>query len=204
MLDKMQVVRLDPKNADAARMVLGRAFHHYPLLEYAVSDSARRFRVSLTLYGSLLRDALRLGHVDTTPEVAGVACWLPPGIGPMTLLRQIRSGMASLPFHLGIAGTHKLVLYDNWSVRLHHQYAPEPHWYLLALGVDTHRQGQGVGSQLMTPQLQQADRDGIACYLDTHLERNVRLYQKHGFEVMWTGTPAGHPVPIWSMRREPK
>ncbi len=200
----MQVVRLDWNKNAVGRMVLARAFHDYPLLQYAVTDSSRRFRASLSLYGSLLRDALRLGHVDTTPEVAGVACWLPPGVGPMTFFRQIRSGMASLPFHLGIVGTRKLIVYDDWSVRLHHQYAPEPHWYLLALGVDTDRQGQGVGSGLINPQLQQADRDGVACYLDTHLEKNVRLYQKHGFVVMWTGTPAGHPVPIWSMRREPK
>jgi GNAT superfamily N-acetyltransferase len=151
----------------------------------------------------MLWDALRFGEVYTTGEIEGVACWLPPGIGPMTFVRQLRAGMAWLPFSFGLTGLRRLIAFDQLSVSLHHRYAPEPHWYLLALGVDAGKQGRGIGSFLLHPHLERADQEKLPCYLDTHFERNVRLYEKHGFRVMWEGTIPGHPVPAWSMRRDP-
>jgi hypothetical protein len=52
--------------------------------------------------------------------------------------------------------------------------------------------------------LPRADAAGVSCYLDTHQEQNVRLYQRHGFEVAECFTPPGHPIPVWAMVRIPR
>jgi ribosomal protein S18 acetylase RimI-like enzyme len=43
----------------------------------------------------------------------------------------------------------------------------EPHWYLQTLAVRPDRQRQGVGSFLISPTLERADRDGLPVYLET-------------------------------------
>lgn len=58
-----------------------------------------------------------------------------------------------------------------------------PHWYLLIPGVEPERQGQSIGSALITPDLARADAEGLPCYLETAKERNVMFYRRHGFEV---------------------
>lgn len=195
------VERLTWPEFDRARLVLGRAFHDYPLMQYAVRDTERRLRGTTALYGAILRDCLRHGEVFAA-DGAAVACWLPPGTEMPNFARQVRAGMLGLPWRFGVRGFRRLLDYDKIAQRLHHQYAHKPHWYLAALGVEPDRQRQGLGSRLLEPQLARADRDGHVCYLDTHRESNVRLYERHGFRVMWEGTAPGHPVTVWSMRRD--
>lgn len=197
-----QVERLTTAQYERARLVLGRAFLDYPLMRYAMPDDARRLRATTSLYGAILSDCLSHGEVFGTAGCAAVACWLPPGTTVPGLARQLRAGIAALPFRFGVRGLRRLLDYDRVAVELHHRYAPEPHWYLAAIGVDTDRQRQGLGSRLLEPQLARADREGIPCYLDTHRESNVRLYERHGFRVTWEGPAPGHPVTVWSMRRD--
>lgn len=202
MTTATSVEQLASSQYDRARHVLGRAFHDYPLMQYAMPDAARRLRGTTALYGAILSDCLRHGAVYGADNIAAVACWLPPGTGVPGFVRQLQAGILKLPLGFGLRGTQRLLAYDKIAQRLHHEYAPEPHWYLASLGVEPDRQRQGLGSRLLEPHLAQADRDGHACYLDTHRESNVRLYERHGFHVTWQGTAPGHPVTIWSMRRD--
>ena len=81
---------------------------------------------------------------------------------------------------------------------------PVAHFYLSALGVEPERQGEGVGTALMQPVLQRADRDERACYLETATGRNVLLYERQGFEVVEELTLPGTDVHGWLMRRLPR
>ena len=202
MTTATSVEQISSAQYDRARHVLGRAFHDYPLMHYAMPDAERRLRGTTALYGAILYDCLRYGSVYATDNVAAVACWLPPGTRVPGFLRQLRAGILGLPIGFGLRGTRRLLDYDKIAQRLHHEFAPESHWYLASLGVEPDRQRQGLGSRLLEPQLARADREGHPCYLDTHRESNVRLYERHGFRVTWQGTAPGHPVTIWSMRRD--
>ena len=42
-----------------------------------------------------------------------------------------------------------------------------PHWYLMVIGTDPSKQGQGLGSALMEVVTSQADSAGVPCYLET-------------------------------------
>jgi len=87
---------------------------------------------------------------------------------------------------------------------LHAQAVPPDHWYLLLLGVDPPRQGQGVGGSLIEPILRRADAEGRACYLETMKPRNVTFYQKHGFAVVVEGDTSDGGLHFWTMRRNPR
>jgi ribosomal protein S18 acetylase RimI-like enzyme len=68
--------------------------------------------------------------------------------------------------------------------RLHCAHACMPHVYVWALAVDPSAQGQGIGSRLMHAAVSIADREGLACYLETCGDRNQKVYAKHGFSVV--------------------
>lgn len=57
-----------------------------------------------------------------------------------------------------------------------------PLWYLPWFGSDCHRQGEGLGSQLMQRCLEIVDRDHLPAYLDSTNPRNVPFYERHGFQ----------------------
>jgi GNAT superfamily N-acetyltransferase len=121
----------------------------------------------------------------------------------MTFLRSLRAGLGPLLVHAGWTGIRRLTAYDELQVTLHHRFASQPHWFLAAIGVMPDRQGQGLGRRLIEPTLARADAHQVPCYLETQAEKNVAIYQRLGFRVCWTGTPKGHPVAVWAMRRDP-
>ncbi len=61
-----------------------------------------------------------------------------------------------------------------------------PHYYLWGLAVDPNHQVKGIGAALMLPVLTQADAQKVPIYLETHDEKNVSYYQKHGFDLIDT------------------
>jgi GNAT superfamily N-acetyltransferase len=199
-----QIVRADWDRYQQVRTLLGRAFEPYPLMVYAEANERRRLPAVALLYGAIMDDCFRHGEVYVTPQVTGACCWLPPERSTPTFWRQARSGMLKLPFYFGLGGFRKLTAYDEIARRLHHDHAPMPHYYLAAIGVDPDRQGQGIGTALMQPMLERIDQAGLHCWLDTHLPQNVRLYERHGFEVSEMVEPQGHPVPVWGMLRKPR
>lgn len=199
-----QPILVNEINYRDARSALGRAFANYTLMVYANGNDATRPRGVTSLYGAILSDCHRHGEVYRSADGRGVACWLPPARSTPTLWRQIRGGMYSLPWHFGVRGFRILTAYDDVARRLHHDHAPMPHYYLAAIGVVPEGQGQGIGSALMRPMLERADREGLHVWLDTHPEQNVRLYERHGFEVSERAELPGHPIPVYGMLRKPR
>jgi GNAT superfamily N-acetyltransferase len=78
-----------------------------------------------------------------------------------------------------------------------------PHWYLSVLGTEPGHQGEGLGSTVLQPVLDECDRLEIPAYLETGTERNVGFYARHGFRVMERIELPDGP-PMWLMWREPR
>jgi GNAT superfamily N-acetyltransferase len=80
----------------------------------------------------------------------------------------------------------------------------EPHYYLLALGVEPDLQGRSLGTQLMAPILERCDRERVPAYLESSKEKNLPLYERNGFRVTEKfQVPNGGPA-IWLMWRDPR
>jgi ribosomal protein S18 acetylase RimI-like enzyme len=60
------------------------------------------------------------------------------------------------------------------------------HSHLGPFGVLPDFQGKGIGSELLKGYCARVDRAGLASYLETETEGNVRLYQRFGFETLAT------------------
>jgi len=198
----LEIVRMGRGQFAAVRQMLTRAFLDYPLMHYVNADLGPRRRGVSTLYGAIVRDTLRHGEVHVSAGLEGACCWLPPDVSLPTFAREVRSGMLGLPLGFGWSGFQRLVDFDKVQRRLHEQYAKGPHWFLATIGVDPAHQGQGIGSALLAPVLARADEQRMPCYLETHTTGNVRLYERHGFQVMERlENPTS--VPLWAMRRPP-
>ena len=90
----------------------------------------------------------------------------------------------------------------NTFEHLHDRDVPEPHWYLMVLGVDPPRQGQGVGGALMQPILvARRRRQAAVLPRDAESRSTCHFYQRHGFEVIVEDDIPGNGPHYWTMKR---
>lgn len=176
--------------------VLLAAFADDPIFRW-MFPSADRFDEHL---GGWLR--LVVGHLVGFEETylderGAVVSWTPPGavfptddaVGEAAaLLERTGEGRAGavLP-RLAAAGAHRP--------------SDPPSYDLFYIGVVPELQGRGVGRDLVQPQLDRADRDGVGAYLHSTNPRNVPFYERLGFRVLAEVPVAddGGPVirPMW-------
>jgi len=187
--------------------MLARAFHDDPPSIWLFPDERKR---RIALLGELTASArygLRYGDVYVPSEAAeGAAIWLPPDKPLVSTLGMLRVGfwdMVSAPLRVGFGYLPRFFRVVRQMEELHKRDVPKRHWYLMVLGVEPGRQGQGVGSALIEPGLARADRDRLPCYLETAKEINVTFYKRHGFEVLQEVPIGGDGPPMWTMLREP-
>jgi GNAT superfamily N-acetyltransferase len=76
----------------------------------------------------------------------------------------------------------------------------DPYWYLGVLATHPARQSEGLATAALQPVLDHADRDGIACCLETSTELNRRFYERRGFTELTEVALASGP-PTWWLRR---
>ena len=197
----METIRLTRSHFGKAWEMLTRAFLDYPLMSYTVPEEDRRRRATAALYASVLRYTLLYGETYTTPGIEGAACWLPPQRPFPTFLRMVRAGMLAVPFRFGWTGFQRLQAMDHVAEARHREHAAQPHWYLWVIGVDPEHQRKGVAGRLMAPVFEHADKNGLACYLETHKESNVPVYERYGYRLASTTPIPGHPLTVWAMLR---
>jgi ribosomal protein S18 acetylase RimI-like enzyme len=125
-------------------------------------------------------------------DFAAVAIWIPPGAeADADAIVAVLS--ESVP-------TEQQA--DTFSV-LEQMDAAHPkdlHWYLPWLGVDSARQGAGLGAELLKQCLASVDADHLPAFLETPNPRTVPFYERHGF-VVTSVSQAGACPPVTSMRR---
>jgi ribosomal protein S18 acetylase RimI-like enzyme len=170
-----------------------------------VPEEAKRRTVLRTLTDIALgyhASEVRVAVVDD--DVAGVAVWVPPGRYPLPFATRLRVTPRMLGLALRIGGRIRHVAGFGSSIDA--VFPTEPVRYLQALGVGPGYQGRGIGTALLRDGLAKADAADEVVYLETSLERNVRLYGRQGFTVV-PGSPGplsdGGPV-MWRMRRQAK
>ena len=188
-------------SADVAtlRAVLARAFHDDPVFACIFPDERRR-RARLPLMFETWMERIHLPHDEcwTTDDLAGAALWDPPGTWRIRFLGQL----ALAPRIVRVFGTRALVALKILDA-LQARHPSAPHAYLSVLGADPSRQGQGVGTRLMTPMLARCDREAMPAYLESSNEKNLSFYRRHGFEEIDAyDTPVGPRV--WLMWRAPR
>ena len=189
----------------AACDVLARAFFDDPMTRYAMPADEHRARALPAFFSIGVRLGVGAATALVTPgAVEGVAIWMPPGLETFTSQQMRAAGVAAANAAIGQEAVRRFDrVLATWAP-LRMRDMPDPHWYLMILGVAPPRQGRGIGGRLIAPTLAQADTEGRPCYLETTNARNVPFYQQHGFEVLVEGEMAGGGFRYWTMRRLPR
>ncbi|HTF29543.1 MAG TPA: N-acetyltransferase [Flavitalea sp.] len=162
------------------------AFTTDPMARWSLPDSTTYLAVFSSIAKAFGGGAFEKGTAYIADGFAGAALWLPPGVG-------------------SDEGTLKRVFEENTSDKIRGDMAKnfeqmekfhptEPHWYLPMIGVDPAYQGSGIGSALLVESLKAVDRDGSIAYLESSNQRNIALYERHGFEVIGEIQSGSSPV----------
>lgn len=204
MLAGVQLTKLEPAGLAAAAEVQSRAFYDDPAFEFTFPDEEMRRERLPWLMKAGLAYGIRFGHVDTTTgAMLGHAVWLPPRATSVTLEQLNTVGFADAPAQMGEQALARFGAFMAVASASHERLVPEPHWFLMILGVDPPLQGQGIGSALIQPMLTRADAESLRCYLETTKVRNVDFYRNHGFQVRDEADVEGE-LHVWMMVREPR
>lgn len=190
-----------------ASRVVADALQVEPGFFTVVPDSEQRRVVMQTLMSRLVRDAFPFGNVwvaRAESGIVGTAIWYAPGDYPMSMWRNLRMAPAMLSL-LSVVGPRTVQALGQMDQNLRSHFPDRPCWYLAAFGVDPALQGKGVGSRMMHAALREIDAQRKPAYLETGEERNVRFYDRLGFQVR---DPDIHIAPPpgpthWTMWREP-
>lgn len=173
---------------DHAADTLAAAFDDYAWTKYVIPEQGYRERLR-ALQRLYLTHALTHGVVVVTADISGVAALLPqsaPEPGP-AMIGQVVS------------------LHGERIGRLDSGLAHTPTadaWALETLGVAPFAQGLGIGSTLIVAAVREVQtRGGKLIRLETSDERNIQLYQRHGFEITAQVTEINGPS-IWAMQRQ--
>ena len=158
--------------------VITLAFSSDPMTRWVLRDAASYLAAMPEMIVAFGGRGFDHGSAYCLEGYPGAALWLPPGVeadvdrldaiirqhAPRSVMTELESVMDEM------ADTHPA----------------DPHWYLPLIGVDPSRQGQGVGSALMTHALRRVDAEHMPAYLESSNPRNITLYQRHGFEILKT------------------
>jgi ribosomal protein S18 acetylase RimI-like enzyme len=183
---------------DAVR-VLARGMRDNPLHVAAYGpDPARRERAHAKLMKASFRVFTTQQSICAVQDskVVGVVAIAPVGTCQPRALQRLRFFPAIL--RLGPRTATRVSRWlDAWA-----DHDPDTdHVHLGPVAVDSHVQGQGIGSQMMRAHTAGLDAAGLMGYLETDKPENVAFYERHGYEVI-----ASQPVldvPNWFMRRMP-
>ncbi len=182
-------------DAEGCLAVLTLAFGSDPPCRWAWPDPQQYLEAFPRFARAFGGGAIDLGTAYYYEGFSGVALWLPPGAAPdeESLVRVIQDT---------VADERKNAMFSMFE-QMDAYHPGEPHWHLPLIGVDPANQGRGIGSALQHHVLDQCDRQQMLAYLEATSPRNVRLYERHGFEVLGGIRVADSP-PIVPMLRKPR
>jgi GNAT superfamily N-acetyltransferase len=186
--------------ADRLRLAtaLADAFYDDPFATYIwPGDATRRARLA-SFQRMMLRAQMAQGEVWTVDGAVAGAMWGPPRGWQLARRTQLRM----LPRMLWLTGSRAGVA--GAAVKeIEHHHPKDVHWYLAVLGTEPAMQGRGLGSALLQPVLERADRDDVPAYLESSKATNIPFYARHGFEVTGEIRIPDGPS-LWPMWREPR
>jgi GNAT superfamily N-acetyltransferase len=190
------------REGDVPRLAqaLARAFLDDPVAEWSCRTDRLRPTMLERFQAIRLRQLLAHEEVWTTDALGCAALWAPPNRWRSTPREDLAVGRVLA--HPRLIWRMPLIAAGFAGMERAHPRSP-PHWYLAVLGTEPELQGRGLGSAVLAPVLEQADRDGVAAYLESSKESNIAFYARHGFRVSGEVRLPRGPK-LWPMWRDPR
>ncbi|MGA4839669.1 GNAT family N-acetyltransferase [Streptomyces sp. G45] len=190
--------------ADVVRL-LDEAFRRDPVSTWLFPDEQHWRQRHGALMAAFLDIAFAEGFVDVAEDGSAAALWWSVPEGAPHEGGAVATETADTPAQL-----REAVDPDNERVELVGQLTSEAHptdrahQYLHLIAVRPGRQGEGIGTALVSTVLDQCDREGLHAYLEASSERSRRLYQRLGFTDVGPAVELPGGPRMWPMWREPR
>ncbi|MEU7578122.1 GNAT family N-acetyltransferase [Streptomyces sp. NPDC041068] len=188
--------------------LLDAAFMQDPVSSWVLPGDEYRLRTHGALMGAFFDIALDEGYVDITEDGAAVAMWwsVPAGgHGDDGVHEGEAEGAEDGPVLLRRAvdpDNERVELIGRLTDAIHP--TDRPHQYLHLIAVHPDRQGEGLGTALVSAVLDRCDREGLHAYLEASNARSRDLYTRLGFAFMGAALDLPDGPRMWPMWREPR
>lgn len=190
--------RLQKKDLDGCVETLTKAFDNYPMFVHILGDkynleNVKKFLRFLTKYTILYGEAYA-----TSKKLEGIILYIDFKKYKFGLIRSLQSGILPV-MKIGKEVGQRFMVFDEITMRVHKEVINSSHQYVILLGVNPEVQSKGLGTRLLGQVISLAKRNGQACYLETHGEKNVAFYKKQGFQVASEDEVPGAKVKQYAM-----
>lgn len=183
-----------------AAKILADAFKHYPLMLYAFEGKTEQARSQclMHLYSACAHACTKFGGLAVNEPQTAAIVWLAGKNFPLGLLRELQSGMISVPLNLGVKPTLRLVNHDAVSEQWIRKNAGERMGYIWCLGVLEAQRGKGLSRIMIEKSIAQMKAQGLnEFWLKTEDPKNVAIYRKLGFEMVHQTVVKSSGIQTW-------
>ena len=181
-------------------LTLAAAFDNDPVVSFCVRTDARHHRAMQVGFKRALDLYQPYGFTFVANNGEGTALWARHDQWHLSFWQEC----SLIPLYMRVCGISRFMRLTRGLDALKSHHPVEPHYYLYLLGVQPHRQSQGLGSALLRVMLERCDREQMSAYLEASSPRNVPLYHRHGFRVIRELQFGPGGPPLAAMWREPK
>jgi GNAT superfamily N-acetyltransferase len=192
-----QIVPAGQDDIGVLSLVIAEAFFSLAVSRWLIPGEPARRAAFPGYFRLYVEHAIADGLVETTPDRAAAALWI-PGDGSGAPPDGYTGQLAALTGqHLG-----NFLAFDEQLDR--HHPAGTHHNHLAILAVRPDRQGQGIGTALLHAHHAVLDAQGTPAYLEASDERARRLYLDHGYADRGSPIDLAPGVRMHPMWREPR
>ena len=191
-------------SSQRAGEILADAFLHYPLMCYAFDGHTveERSKLVLQLYTRCAAAASMYGGIVATDDLTAALIWLPSSNFPLSLWQEVRSGMGLIPVKLGPKATLRLIRHDAEPEGWIRQQEDEKMGYIWCLGVAADQRGKGYSRILIDKTIAEMKAQGLTSFwLKTEDPKNVAIYLKLGFEMIYETVVKSSGINSWVFKR---
>jgi GNAT superfamily N-acetyltransferase len=191
------VRRALPSERSAVAPMVAAAFSADPAWTFIFGSDYER--VAQHFAAALFDVRVNSSNVWVTDDLAAVAMWDSPGKSAESpeYAQEVWKRYRATS---GAEAYRRLVAYNDAVMTA--AAAAEEYWYLGVLATHPERRREGLASAVLAPVLEEADRHGIGCCLETSTEENRRFYERRGFTLASDVLVPGGPA-TWWLRRAP-
>ena len=208
--DGIAMRRLDPASSGRVADLFALTMVDEPLFTSALDcPPRRRHRLLVPFFHTMVRGHLPYSELHGAfldGRLVGCGIRVPPGRWPLSRLEGMRStlweGLGLIPAFMVRPGALRAFMAGMPEIARHHPNDP-PHWYLNYMGVHPRFRRQGIATRLARFVIDQADRAGHGCYVETAGEGTRELYLRLGFEIRDTFRPVPWMPWMWTLWRDP-
>lgn len=183
---------VEPSDQSAVINTLTLAFSVDPPVRFIWPTASDYLAGFPALAAAMAGPAFANGTAFVTDEGTAAALWIGPGV------ERDAAAMGAVAERFMDPERRVAISAAFAQTAAYHPHAP--HWYLPMIGVDPGRQGEGLGSRLLSHALERVDADRLPAFLESSNIRNVPLYERYGFEVMGV-IDTGLTPPLYPMLR---